>query len=108
MRCQLEKGVVEIYDVTFGAVVGFQGMDFHHLVGIGEFLVDGIQQSPVARAPTIDALLDIAHDEILRLLMTHTFLQQHLEVLPLYGTGVLEFINHDVFQLGAYLLEDKW
>ena len=41
------------------------------------------------------------------MLMTHAFLQKNLEVLPLYCTGVLKFVNHDMFQLGTNLLKDK-
>ena len=39
--------------------------------------------------------------------MAHALLQQHLEVLPLYGGGVLELINHHMFQLRTNLLKDK-
>ena len=39
--------------------------------------------------------------------MAHRLLQQYAEVLPLYGGGVLELVNHDVLQLRADLLEDE-
>ena len=39
--------------------------------------------------------------------MAHRLLQQHAEVLPLNGGGVLELVDHDVLQLGAHLLEDE-
>ena len=65
------------------------------------------QQSPVATSPSVDALLHVAHNQVLRVAVAHRLLQQHLEVLPLHGRGVLELVNHDVFKLGAYLLEDE-
>ena len=39
--------------------------------------------------------------------MAHSLGEQHAEVLPLYGGGVLKFVNHDVLELGANLLEDE-
>ena len=69
--------------------------------------VNGVEQAPVARTPTVDALLDVANYQILGFLVTHALLQQDFEVLPLDSAGVLELVNHDVFQLGANLLKDK-
>ena len=103
-----KEGVVEVDDVALGAVVGLQRQNVHHLVGMGELAVDGIQQPPVTGAPAVDALLDVANDEVLGVRMAHALLQQHLEVLPLHGGGVLELVYHDVLQLRAYLLEDEW
>ena len=40
--------------------------------------------------------------------MAHCLGKQHLEVLPLYGRGVLKLVDHYVLQLGANLLEDEW
>ena len=40
--------------------------------------------------------------------VAHAFLKQHLEVLPLYGTRVLEFVNHYVVESRTYLLEYEW
>ena len=39
--------------------------------------------------------------------MAHGLLQQHTEVLPLDGRGILKLIDHHVLQLGADLLEDE-
>ena len=39
--------------------------------------------------------------------MTHTFVHQDSEVLPLYGTGVLKLVNHNIVELGTNLLKDK-
>ena len=39
--------------------------------------------------------------------MAHGLVEQHLEVLPLHGAGVLELVDHDVLQLSANLLEDE-
>ncbi len=70
-----------------------------------ELAVDGIQQAPVAGTPAVDALLDVANNQILSSFVTHTLLQQYLEILPL--DGILKLVNHDVLQLAAYLLEDE-
>ena len=102
-----KEGVVEQDDVALGTVVGLQGLHGDHLLSVCKLAVDGVEQSPVARAPAVDALLHVAHDEVLGLLVAHAFLQQQLEVLPLHRAGVLEFVNHDILQLSAYLLEDE-
>ena len=39
--------------------------------------------------------------------MTHRLREQYLEVLPLYGRCVLEFIYHHMLYLRTDLLEDK-
>ena len=39
--------------------------------------------------------------------MTHRFVEQHAEVLPLNGTRILKLVNHHMLQLGADLLKDK-
>ena len=40
--------------------------------------------------------------------MTHRLVQENLEVLPLYGGGILKLVDHHLFKLGPDLLEDKW
>ena len=66
-----------------------------------------VQQTPVTATPAVDALFDIANDEVLATFMAHRLLKQDTEVLPLDGGCVLELVNHDVLQLCADLLEDK-
>ena len=67
-----------------------------------------VEQAPVAFAPSVDALLHVAHDEICAaVLMTKTLEQQDLEVGPLNGTCVLKLVYHDVVDLRAYLLIDE-
>ena len=39
--------------------------------------------------------------------MAHGLGEEHTEILPLYGAGILKLIDHDMFELGADLLEDK-
>ena len=39
--------------------------------------------------------------------MAHGLVEEHTEVLPLYGGGVLELIDHHMLQLGPDLLEDE-
>ena len=94
--------------MPFGAIVSFQRTDIHHIVRAGELLVDGIQKTPVARAPTVDALFDVTHDEILGIDMTHTLLQQHFKVLPLNGRGVLKLVNHHMLKSGSNFFKDEW
>ena len=56
--------VVELHHIALRAVVGVERGDVHGLVGIGKFAGDIVQQSPVARAPSVDALLNVAHDKV--------------------------------------------
>ena len=72
-----------------------------------ELLLYIVEQSPVARTPSVDTLLHVAHDQVRTAFMTHGLVQQYLEVLPLNGARILKLVYHHVFQLGAYLLEDK-
>ena len=39
--------------------------------------------------------------------MAHGFVEQHAEVLPLHGGGVLKLVDHHMLQLCADLLEDE-
>ena len=39
--------------------------------------------------------------------MAHRLVEEHAEVLPLYGGGVLKLINHHMLQLGTDLLENE-
>ena len=105
--CFGEEGVVEGNDVPLRAVVGAQRLHLHARLGMAELLVDGVEQSPVAGTPAVDALLDIADNEVLGVAVAHALFEQHLEVLPLHGARVLELVNHDMLQLRADLLEDK-
>ena len=100
-----EEGIVEVDDATLGAVVGAEVARLDLLVG--ELTLDIVQESPVARAPTVDALLHVAHDEVGGVLVAHGFGEQHVEVAPLNSRSVLELIDHDMLYLGTYLLEDK-
>ena len=88
-------------------MVDVQRLDLYRLLRMTELPVNGVKQSPVARAPAVDALLDVADNQVLGVLMAHALFEQHLEVLPLDGAGILELVYHDVLQLGAYLLEDE-
>ena len=102
-----EEGVIEVDDVAVGTIVGLQwlfvdGMTWRKL------LLDIVEQSPVARTPTIDALLHVSHDEVGRILVAHRLQEENLEVLPLHCTRILELIDHHVLQLRTYFLEDEW
>ena len=100
-----EEGIVEFDDTSLGTVVRTQvaGLDLL----FGELVLDAVEQSPVARAPTVDALLDVAYDEIGGVLVAHGLGEQYVEVTPLDGRGVLKLVNHHVLYLGANLLEDE-
>ena len=72
-----------------------------------KLLFDIVQQAPVAGTPAVDALFDITHNQVRASFMTHSLVEQHAEVLPLNGTGVLKLINHHMLQLGTNLLKDE-
>ena len=61
--------------MTFGAEIGLQRQNVHHLFITREFLVNGIQEPPVAGTPAIDALFDVAYNKILGVDMAHALLQ---------------------------------
>ena len=100
-----EEGVVESYDIGGRAVVGRERLDAN--LPIDKFPVDAVEQSPVARSPSVDALFYIAHDEVGSILSAHALFEQHLEVVPLYATGILKLIDHDMVESCANLLEDE-
>ena len=103
-----EERVVKIYNVALRAIVGFQTVLMRCVRRVLKLGVYVVEQAPVAFAPSVDALLHVAHDEICAaVLMTKTLEQQDLEVGPLNGTRVLKFVNHDVVDLRAYLLIDE-
>ena len=104
----IEEGVVERHDVLGRAAVVLHRLDMQF--PFLENALDVVQQSPVARAPSVDALLHVAHDEVLRHIgfvgvgTAHAVAQQHEEVSPLHGACVLKLVYHDVVHLCAYLL----
>ena len=100
-----EEVVVEGDDVPLRTVVLLQGDRLYLL--LTELLFDVIQQPPVTRTPTVDALFYITHDEVRTAFVTHRLVEEHTEVLPLHRTGILELIDHHVLQLGTDLLKDK-
>ena len=103
----MEKLVVEGHDVFLRPVVGAERSDVQLHLWSRKLVFYAVEQPPVAGAPPVDALLDVAHYQVAAILMAHALLQQHLEVFPLYGAGVLKLVYHDVAELCAYLLEDK-
>ena len=66
-----------------------------------------VEKSPVARTPAVDALFHVAYNQIACIFAAHRFFQQHLEVFPLYGAGILKLVYHHVVQLGTDFLEDE-
>ena len=100
-----EERVVKIYNVALRAIVGFQTVLMGCVRRVLKLGVYVVEQAPVAFAPSVDALLHVAHDEVCSaVLMTETLEQQDLEVGPLNGARVLKLVNHDVVDLRAYLL----
>ena len=51
-------------------------------------------------------MFHITHNHV-HAFSAHGFEQQHFEVFPLHRAGVLEFVNHDVLELGADFLKDE-
>ena len=105
--CRLEKGIVKVYDVAFRAIVGGHSLNFKGMWRACKLSFNLVQQSPVARTPSVYALFHVAHNQALRLVVAHTLLQKHLKVGPLHRACILKLVNHDVFELCSYLLEDK-
>ena len=57
-----EESIVEIDDILLAAEVVAQFLGFGRKVG--EFLLNILQDGPVTVTPTVDALFDVAHEEI--------------------------------------------
>ena len=112
LHSHIEENVVERHDVPGRSAVFFHwhNIEFSFL----ENAFDVVQQSPVAGAPPVDALLHVAHDEVLCHILhggvgsAHAVAQQNEEIAPLHGACVLELVYHDVVHLRAYLLVDEW
>ena len=60
----LEECVVELDDIPFGTEVPVEACDIERLLGRRELILDVVQQSPVAGAPPVDALLDVSHEHV--------------------------------------------
>ena len=73
--CLSEEGIIELDDATGRAIVTSEIADFELLGGVRKLAFDVIKQTPVTRAPTVDTLFHIAHNEIARLLMTHRLVE---------------------------------
>ena len=121
MSCRLgEEGVIELYDALLGAEVAVEGLRAHLIVGepvvafgclrgIGVVGIgEAVYELPVAVAPPVDALLHVAHYQRVAVELAEAVAEEHLEVVPLHGTGVLELVNHYVAEPGSDLLEDEW
>ena len=59
-----EEGVVERYDIASRPIVGVEGQHLHASFCLGKLSLDVVEQLPVAATPSVDALLDVAHDEV--------------------------------------------
>ena len=75
LGCFSEEGIIELDDMSLGAVVGLKGENVYRLVCMGKLLVDGVEQPPVAGTPAVDALFDVTDYQVLGVDVTHAFLQ---------------------------------
>ena len=99
--------VVEIHHGGQAAVV-FREVDQFGAVRAQRLLRLRVEYFPVAAPPAVDRLLDVAHDQHRgRPALRHGVLQQGQEILPLLHGGVLEFVDHEVFEAVADLLVDE-
>ena len=99
-----EESIIEINNILLAAEVVAQFFVLRREAC--QFLLYILQDGPVAVTPTIDALFDVANEEVVaaRRLVLY---EQHLEVVPLQSAGILELVYHYVVELRAYLLENK-
>ena len=95
-----EERVVESHDVRLTAPVGAQRA---RPDAEGRVVADARQNLPVAVAPAVDALLDVAHYQA-AFLSGQALLQQQPEVLPLHPRRVLKLVNHHRVKGGADFL----
>ncbi len=103
-----EETVVEVNNLAHGAPVVAQlvaALVEGLLVGQkGRNL--GVEQAPVSASPTVDALLDVAHDEVAAV-DAERIGEQGPEVFPLDARRVLELVNHVGVDARAGLLVDE-
>ena len=110
---QFEEYVVERHDVGGRTVVCQSRLERQLLRS--ELLLYVVEQTPVTRTESVDALLYVAHDDVLALFafvrlrcgVAHALVEQRFEVGPLHDTRVLKLVNHDVLQVCPDFLEDK-
>ena len=99
---ELEEFVVELHHLPGAAPVLVRRL----LFGIGKLLFDfGPKQLPVGIAPTVDALLYVAYDEVVA--GSVGVAQQGQEVLPLHTRGVLELVQQVIGITAARLFVDE-
>ena len=98
-----EEFVVEVDDMARTAAVDVEGFDVD---AQRRLPLDVAEDAPVAAAPTVDALLHVADEEVAAAL-GEALEEEHAEVLPLQSRGVLKLVDHDMAQQGADLLEDE-
>ena len=97
--CELEERVVEVHDILQTPPVLL--LEFH--LGEGEIFVHlVVQQGPVGIAPAVDALLHVAHYQVL-VVVSVALLEQRAEVLPLNVGSVLELVYQEVLVAHSHL-----
>ncbi len=103
--CDGEQGVVEGDDVVTAAPVCLQRLLAHQ--GRGKITMHLlIEQCPVGVPEAVDALLYIAHDQVL-LALRQALLYERTEIFPLHLARVLKFVDHVMVNLRADLLVDE-
>ncbi len=66
------------------------------------------QNAPVAAAPAVDRLFDVAHEQHRLLVrLRQRVLQQGQKILPLLDRGVLKLVDHEAVEAVAHLLVDE-
>ena len=67
-----------------------------------------MENPPVAAAPAVDRLLDVAHDQHRGLLgLGHRIAEERQEVLPLLDRRILKLVDHEAFEAVADFLVDE-
>ena len=103
-----EKYIIELYNVLGWTSVGVEWGSRKH--GSRYFCQQVVKQTPVARAPSVDALFYVADNHVAQMTRhhaSHAFIEQNTEILPLQNTRVLKLINHYVVYARTYFLVDK-
>ena len=96
-----KKSVVETHNALATAIIGVEVVDLG--VGVVAKLSEGV---PISSAPTVNALLDIAHYHA-AVAGRCGFAKEVTEVFPLKVGGVLKLVDHDVPEVRAGALKDE-
>ena len=108
MGFEVSQQAVDQLDDRLGAAAG----EIESVIAVvGNQPVDHAQEFGIARAPAVEALLEVAHEERrpplgLFLLSAHDLHEVIFEHLPLAGAGVLEFVEEPVLHAAIQAVID--